>query len=108
MHHRREHWVVFWIRYLIWTDETVLGLPTRDIYTSKGVQMRALFANTSLAAMLLGMAALFHGADAAQLKGFAWLCGEQKQICYWHMTIVAPPKGWATDEAWTKRYKAVV
>lgn len=48
---------------------------------------------------------------AAELKGYAWVCGEDngaKRLCYWHKTVVAPPKGWIENEAWTQRYQAVV
>jgi hypothetical protein len=47
-------------------------------------------------------------AVAAEVKGYAWVCSETKQICTWHKAVVAPPKGWAEDEAWTQRYKSVV
>jgi hypothetical protein len=48
------------------------------------------------------------GAAAAELKGYAWLCGEHNPICFWHKVVVTPPKGWIEDEAWTMRYRAVV
>lgn len=47
-------------------------------------------------------------AVAAELKGYVWICPEKKEMCYWHKAVVAPPKGWAEDESWTQRYKAVV
>jgi len=58
---------------------------------------------------LLTSAALpLSGAAAAELKGYAWLCAENNKICFWHKAVVTPPKGWIEDEAWTKRYQAVV
>jgi hypothetical protein len=48
------------------------------------------------------------GAVGAELKGYAWLCGESKRICFWHKAVVTPPKGWVEDEAWTMRYQAAV
>ncbi|CAN0508632.1 unnamed protein product, partial [Phaeothamnion confervicola] len=47
-------------------------------------------------------------AAAAQLKGYAWICPEKKEMCYWHKAVVAPPKGWTEDEAWTQRYKSLM
>lgn len=61
---------------------------------------------------LLAMVLLTGGPGAAaELKGYAWVCGEDKgakRLCHWHKTVVAPPKGWIENEAWTQRYKAVV
>jgi hypothetical protein len=47
-------------------------------------------------------------ASAAEIKGIAQLCEEKKQICFWHKTAAAPPKGWIEDEDWTQRYEAMV
>lgn len=47
-------------------------------------------------------------AVAARLQGYMWFCTDKKEMCWWHKAVVAPPKGWIEDEAWTKRYKAVV
>lgn len=50
-------------------------------------------------------------AAASELKGYAWLCGENEgitRLCFWHKAVVTPPKGWIEDEAWTMRYQTVV
>jgi hypothetical protein len=47
-------------------------------------------------------------AVGAELKGYAWLCGENNGICFWHKAVVSPPRGWVEDEAWTMRYRAAV
>ena len=49
-------------------------------------------------------------AISAEIKGFAYPCGENQgtvQICSWHQVVVPAPKGWIEDEAWTKRYRAL-
>ncbi len=28
-------------------------------------------------------------------------------MCFWHKAVVAAPKGWTEDEAWTQRYRAL-
>ena len=62
-----------------------------------------------LGAAVLGTPlALGHGVQAASLKGYATPCSEKKEICTWHKAVVAPPKGWSEDEAWTQRYRAMV
>ena len=47
-------------------------------------------------------------ANAAQLKGYVWNCPDKPAICWWHKAVVEPPKGWAENETWTMRYKALV
>jgi hypothetical protein len=54
------------------------------------------------------IAPFLRNAAAAELKGYAWLCGETNRICFWHKALVTPPKGWIEDEAWTMRYQAAV
>jgi hypothetical protein len=63
-----------------------------------------------LGALCLAGCAAFppSGAAAAEIKGCAWLCGESNRICFWHMAVVTPPKGWVQDEAWTIRHQAAV
>ena len=68
--------------------------------------MRARVRNACRIVSLFGAAAISQVADAAQLQGFVWTCGENKQLCYWHKALVTAPKGWAEDEAWTKRLRA--
>jgi hypothetical protein len=48
------------------------------------------------------------GAVAAKLQGYMLLGADNKGMSWWHKAVVAPPKGWVEDEAWTQRYKAVV
>lgn len=67
-----------------------------------GFGLRILFCSLGL------MMAAGPDASAAELQGYAWFCAETKQMCWWHKAIVDPPKGWAEDKAWTKRYQAVV
>ena len=57
---------------------------------------------------LSGLAPAGPGVHAAELKGYVWPCKDKNGICWWHKAVVAPPKGWIEDEAWTKRYQAVV
>ncbi len=61
-----------------------------------------------LALGVLTPAALPQAGAAAELKGYALHCPEKNQICFWHKAIVAPPRGWIEDEAWTQRYQAAV
>src|SRR5262249_19724291 len=70
--------------------------------------MWALIRKARVVVALLSAAALSRAAVAAQLQGFVWICGEKQQLCYWHKVVVAGPKGWTEDEAWTMRYKAKV
>jgi hypothetical protein len=35
-----------------------------------------------------------HGRGRAKLQDYMWLCGEKKEMCWWHKAVVAPPKGW--------------
>ncbi len=55
--------------------------------------------------LALSCAALPGAAGAAQLKEYAHTCRETKELCVWHKAVVAPPKGWIEDEAWTVRYQ---
>ena len=47
-------------------------------------------------------------AIAAELQGYAWVCKEKKEVCFWHKAVFDPPKGWIEDKSWTARYQAVV
>jgi hypothetical protein len=69
--------------------------------------------NRLLSVLCLANCAVFlpPGAAAAELKGYAWICGENEgvnRICFWHKAAVTPPKGWIEDEAWTMRHQAVM
>ena len=44
---------------------------------------------------------------AAEIKGIAYPCPNTKETCFWHQAVVAIPKGWAADPAWTQRYRAL-
>ncbi len=57
------------------------------------------------AILALSCAALPGTGSAAQLKGYSQTCRETKQLCVWQKAVVAPPKGWIEDEAWTQRYQ---
>jgi hypothetical protein len=58
-----------------------------------------------VAILALSCGALPDAGGAAQLKGHARACRETKELCVWHKAVVAPPKGWVEDEAWTERYQ---
>ena len=75
---------------------------------STAKQIPLAFALTLALSALLWTAMSATGAIAAKLQGYMWLCGENKQMCWWHKAVVTPPKGWIEDEAWTQRYKSVV
>ncbi len=61
---------------------------------------------TALAAVSLVLLPVATG--AAELKGYAENCPEEKRICFWHKAVVKPPKGWVEDQDWSRRYKALV
>jgi hypothetical protein len=69
---------------------------------------RSVFLAGAAAAVLSVILLLPEHSGAAGLKGFVWMCEEGKQLCFWHKAIVTPPKGWVEDEAWTRRYQAMV
>jgi hypothetical protein len=59
-----------------------------------------------LALSILGVAAV--PGTAAEIKGYAVHCKEEKKICFWHKAMVTPPRGWVEDDGWTERYQAMV
>ena len=65
------------------------------------------FARLSILTFALGYAALSQ-AGAAELKGYAEMCPEKRQLCFWLQAVVEPPRGWIEDKAWTRRYKAIM
>jgi len=64
-----------------------------------------------LVAMACGLGADVPNAHSATLKGFMWICGNDrdvKRMCWWHKAVFTPPPGWSEDLEWTNRYKSVV
>jgi hypothetical protein len=70
---------------------------------------------TALIRVCFGLLALFaigEASLAAEIKGNAYPCptakdANTKETCFWHQAVVAIPKGWTADAAWTQRYRAL-
>lgn len=63
-------------------------------------------ARVSFLITFLGCIAGFHS-NAAELKGYATVCAEKQQVCFWLKPVVTIPKGWIEDESWSFRYHAL-
>jgi hypothetical protein len=59
---------------------------------------------SAVAALLVALVAV--SASAAKLSGQMELC--DGHMCPWFKAVVPVPKGWAEDESWSSRYKALV
>jgi hypothetical protein len=56
---------------------------------------------------LLAFVGIGSAVTAAEIKGHAFACPNTKEMCFWHQVVVAIPKGWTEDKAWTQRYRAL-